>query len=234
MRAICSGVMPALKCGAASRSISGIHRAGADGDHADALCGRPSTARISLSPATPNFETTYALRPGNFSDLWHARERGEIDNHSAAAHLHRLERGAAAEGSVSVQIGIEHEYLTVAVSIGEGHRRHRARRVDENRYRPQRRPRPREELGDAILVGDIRRTASALPPAAVISATLAASAPAATRRQHDRRALRRERQRRRAPDATACSSNDGDLPQPATAIAQVSRALAVVRSCRRL
>src|SRR5258706_8877911 len=30
-------------------------------------CGRPSTARISLSPATPNFDVLYALRPGNFS-----------------------------------------------------------------------------------------------------------------------------------------------------------------------
>src|SRR5579871_4817778 len=31
------------------------------------LCGRPSTASISLRPATPNFEVLYALRPGNFS-----------------------------------------------------------------------------------------------------------------------------------------------------------------------
>src|SRR5258707_8053651 len=31
------------------------------------LWGLPSTARISVNPAIPDFETLYALKPGNFS-----------------------------------------------------------------------------------------------------------------------------------------------------------------------
>ncbi len=63
MRASSSGVMPARRCGAASRSISVSTAPGLTAT-TRMPCGRPSTARISLSPATPNFDVSYALRRG--------------------------------------------------------------------------------------------------------------------------------------------------------------------------
>src|SRR5260221_560083 len=64
--AMSPGVMPACKCGAAWRSIS-VSTAPGLTAHTRILYGLPSTARISVNPATPAFDTLYALRPGNFS-----------------------------------------------------------------------------------------------------------------------------------------------------------------------